>query len=142
MRAPPPPSDPAPPNQPMIHSAFRLPPIGGGEYPSEVKRLSGNRLSGTEGTDGQVNLAAKPPPPIKKPVAPALPKVKVLYDYNPQDLDELALREGDVVEVLKERESPFFFFFLAFQFLNKFDLLDWRFNFCLFQTRAVGGKDD
>lgn len=32
-----------------------------------------------------------------------LPKVKALYDYNPQDLDELELKEGDVIEVLKER---------------------------------------
>lgn len=40
----------------------------------------------------------------QKPAPPKLPKVKALYDYEPQDLDELRLKEGDIVEVLKERE--------------------------------------
>lgn len=42
--------------------------------------------------------------PPQKPAPPRLPKVKALYDYEPQDLDELGLKEGDIVEVLKERE--------------------------------------
>ena len=42
--------------------------------------------------------------PPQKPPPPSLPKVKALYDYEPQDLDELRLKEGDIVEVLKERE--------------------------------------
>lgn len=42
--------------------------------------------------------------PPQKPTPPKLPKVKALYDYEPQDLDELGLKEGDIVEVLKERE--------------------------------------
>ena len=40
----------------------------------------------------------------RKPQPPSLPKVRALYDYNPQDLDELELKEGEIVEVLKERE--------------------------------------
>lgn len=42
--------------------------------------------------------------PPQKPAPPRLPKVKALYDYEPQDLDELGLKEGDIVEVLKERK--------------------------------------
>jgi len=42
--------------------------------------------------------------PPQKPAPPTLPKVRALYDYEPQDLDELGLKEGDVIEVLKERE--------------------------------------
>lgn len=42
--------------------------------------------------------------PPQKPIPPSLPKVKALYDYEPQDLDELGLKEGDIIEVLKERE--------------------------------------
>lgn len=49
-------------------------------------------------------VANKKTPP-QKPAPPSLPKVKALYDYSPQDLDELALKEGDIIEVLKERES-------------------------------------
>jgi len=48
-------------------------------------------------------VANKKVPP-QKPAPPSLPKVKVLYDYEPQDLDELRLKEGDIVEVLKERK--------------------------------------
>lgn len=44
-------------------------------------------------------------PKKKKPTPPRLPKVKALYDYTPQDLDELQLREGDVIELLKEHEG-------------------------------------
>lgn len=48
--------------------------------------------------------------PPQKPAPPSLPKVKALYDYEPQDLDELGLREGDIVEVLKERELIYNFY--------------------------------
>lgn len=52
-------------------------------------------------------------PRVQKPVLPSLPKAKSLYDYNPQDLDELELKEGDVLEILKEREScPFDFYYI------------------------------
>lgn len=94
----------------MVHAAFRLPPIGGGEYPSDTNRLSGSKFqTGSSLPSNEANghanpiTATRPPAPIKKPATPALPKVKVLYDYNPQDLDELQLKEGDVVELLKER---------------------------------------
>jgi myosin I len=35
---------------------------------------------------------------------PTLPKCKALFDYQAQDLDELALTEGDVIDILKEGE--------------------------------------
>lgn len=41
----------------------------------------------------------------QKPPPPNLPKVRALYDYNPQDLDELALKEGDVIEVMKKYDG-------------------------------------
>lgn len=39
-----------------------------------------------------------------KPVLPSLPKAKSLYDYKPQDKDEIELKEGDILEILKERK--------------------------------------
>ncbi|XP_011498477.1 PREDICTED: unconventional myosin-Ie-like [Ceratosolen solmsi marchali] len=93
IKAPPPPSEPAPPNQPTIHSAFRLPPLG-----AATPVIHGNGL--------QSNLvAARPQPKPRKPQLPSLPKVKALYDYSPQDLDELGLKEGEIIEVLKEHEG-------------------------------------
>lgn len=53
--------------------------------------------------DNAAYAVANKKPPLK-PAPPKLPKVKALYDYEPQDLDELGLKEGDIVEVLKERE--------------------------------------
>ena len=50
------------------------------------------------------NKKVPPQKPRQKPALPSLPKVKALYDYEPKDLDELGLKEGDIVEVLKERE--------------------------------------
>jgi hypothetical protein len=35
---------------------------------------------------------------------PALPKCKAMYDYTAQDLDELSFKEGDVIEIVKERK--------------------------------------
>lgn len=55
-------------------------------------------------------LPATPRTPAPKPPTPSLPKVKALYDYSPQDLDELGFKEGTIIEVLRERE--FFGFFL------------------------------
>jgi SH3 domain len=39
---------------------------------------------------------------------PSLPKCKALFDYQAQDLDELNLVEGDVIEILKEGSSAHF----------------------------------
>ncbi|XP_074095400.1 unconventional myosin-Ie [Cotesia typhae] len=139
IRAPPPPSDPAPPNQPIIYPGYN---------PTNNQRLlinqdnnqissnnnersvngsnhsysnnntnnsnSNNRFSGghiNQYEDPNQRLAAtlhnanrnKLPP--RPPPVSHLPKVKALYDYQPQDLDELGLKEGDIVEVLMEHEG-------------------------------------
>jgi len=58
-----------------------------------------------------ISMSARPQPgggrPKPKPRTqkPALPKVKVLYDYEAQDLDELTIKEGELVELVKEDES-------------------------------------
>ena len=35
-----------------------------------------------------------------------LAKVKVLYDYEAQDLDELTIKEGDLIDLVKEGRVP------------------------------------
>lgn len=49
----------------------------------------------------------KPRP--QKPAVPQLPKAKALYDYIPQDHDEIRLKEGDIVEILKEHEGGWWY---------------------------------
>lgn len=55
---------------------------------------------------GDNNSRVVPPnkPHPQKPAVPKLPKARALYDYNPQDHDEIGLKEGDIVEILKERK--------------------------------------
>ena len=36
-------------------------------------------------------------------------RVKVLYDYEAQDLDELTIKEGELIDLLKEGRRPHFF---------------------------------
>ena len=51
---------------------------------------------------------SKNPPPAKKrpaapkPAAPALPKVKAMFDYDATDTDELSFKENNIIEVIKE----------------------------------------
>lgn len=116
LKFPPPPTEPPPPHEPP--AGFRLP-LHNGEHNGKV---SGHLNKGMQTQEWSVKQASdatdrarrkadnvayavanrKVPP--QKPPPPSLPKVKALYDYDPQDLDELSLREGDIVEVLKERE--------------------------------------
>ncbi|KYM77915.1 Myosin-Ie [Atta colombica] len=118
LKFPPPPTEPPPPNEPM---GFRLPPLNG-EYNNKVSgHLNKEMQTSQEWNVKQMNtlerekkednaayaVANKKVPPQKprqKPALPSLPKVKALYDYESKDLDELGLKEGDIVEVLKERE--------------------------------------
>ncbi|KAJ8679077.1 hypothetical protein QAD02_014864 [Eretmocerus hayati] len=116
IKAPPPPSEPAPPNQPTIHSiqgqGFRLPPIGAAATNGSSAMVNnGTSQNGTQnGIQKVVNGAASDPggptaKPRSKPQLPSLPKVRALYDYTPQDLDELELKEGEIIELLKEHEG-------------------------------------
>merc|ERR1719305_771625 len=58
-----------------------------------------------------INTSARPEPgggrpkPRPRTQKPAHPKVKVLYDYEAQDLDELTIKEGDLIDLVKEDES-------------------------------------
>ncbi|XP_034936680.1 unconventional myosin-Ie-like [Chelonus insularis] len=120
IRPPPPPSDPAPPNQPVVHAGFTA--INNQRLTAQDNKIN-DRLS-----DGQrINQINDPnqrlaetlrmhsdnknkqklpprPPPVSQ-----YPRVKALYDYEPQDLDELGLKEGAVIEVIKEHEGGWWF---------------------------------
>ena len=71
-------------------------------------------MNGRSQVNGFNHNSGPTPRPRNKPQLPSLPKVKALYDYSPQDLDELGLKEGDIIEVLKERK------FQTFERINNF----------------------
>lgn len=65
----------------------------------------------TQNSNRNSNVASKrvsrprePPPKPQRPPVPNLPRVICLYNYDPQDLDELSFREGDIIDILKERK--------------------------------------
>lgn len=143
--APPPPSEPAPPNQPRIPmGGFRLPMMNQGSMrgppgPSSLKTNGtlnhaqmrngrGNDSLGSNGTQHHMPEVLKSvpdagaagvkrssinsnkpapgagrPKPKPKPVI-TLPKCRALYDYDAKDIDELALKEGDIVDIVLERK--------------------------------------
>ncbi|XP_053974659.1 unconventional myosin-If-like isoform X1 [Hylaeus volcanicus] len=118
LRFPPPPTESPPPNTPAISSRFKLPSINRNEQTNnnsvgcnkEIQTVQEyNTKSVLEKTNRQlasnVVLHNKKPPPPQKPFIPKLPKAKVLYDYTPQDLDELELKTDDILEILKEHEG-------------------------------------
>lgn len=45
----------------------------------------------------------RPRPPLKP--RPNLQKVKALYEYTAQDLDELTIAPGDIIELIRERKK-------------------------------------
>ncbi|XP_012265926.2 unconventional myosin-Ie-like [Athalia rosae] len=117
IRAPPPPSSPAPPNQPTVHNIFRLPnAIRNGNGNIASNRAPTRNHQPAETTDSPSSnhsrtgntrrpLPATPNTPAPKPPTPSFPKVKALYDYVPQDLDELGFQEGTIIELLKEHKE-------------------------------------
>ncbi|KAL6430461.1 hypothetical protein ACFW04_007819 [Cataglyphis niger] len=115
LKFPPPPTEPPPPHEP---TRFKLPPLNGecnasGHHNKGMQTSQEWNIKQTNDALDRVrrkedNIAyavANRKMPPQKPAPPSLPKVKALYDYEPQDLDELGLREGDIVEVLKEHEG-------------------------------------
>lgn len=131
IRAPPPPSEPAPPNQPVLRStrphAANAPgagllaaAVGGSTVRPNVGRGVTREPSNASymqppqaGVAGVKRASAQPKPvpgggkPRPPPVKPVnlYPKVEALYTYAAQDLDELSFKEGDIIEVLKEHEG-------------------------------------
>ncbi|XP_012277258.1 unconventional myosin-Ie [Orussus abietinus] len=120
LRAPPPPSEPAPTAQPTEHTGFRLPPVAGDSYTKNddksqqtnaQNKARGGQPVQNNGSSNKNSIESNRPLPMarkpqgQKPPKPSLPKVKALYDYSPQDLDELEFKEGDLIEVLKEHEG-------------------------------------
>ncbi|XP_046826927.1 unconventional myosin-Ie-like isoform X3 [Vespa crabro] len=112
LKFPPPPTEPPPMQDNTITSSqFKLIPLNRKEHNnnnndqnflnSRIKRMEGVAAKEKSVPRTLVNPNQTPP---QKPPPPNLPKVKAIYDYSPQDLDELALKEGDIIEVLKERK--------------------------------------
>lgn len=151
LRPPPPPSEPAPVNQPtMPAGGFRLPQINPGtlgrvnksqlptnstkqdlhsanvssgtwrgntkaSYSAEENNNSISKMAeilktpnaGVAGTKRSSLANAKPlpgagrPKPKPKPVI-QYPKCRSLYDYEARDIDELTLKENDIIEIIQE----------------------------------------
>lgn len=113
LKFPPPPTEPPPMQDNTITSSqFKLIPLNRKEHNnnnndqnflnSRIKQMEGVAAKEKSVPRTLVNPNQTPP---QKPPPPNLPKVKAIYDYSPQDLDELALKEGDIIEVLKEHEG-------------------------------------
>ncbi|XP_011149340.1 unconventional myosin-Ie [Harpegnathos saltator] len=117
LKFPPPPTEPPPPAHEPV--GFRLPSLSNerdkvsghfnkGMQTSQewnVRKINDATTCARRTEDNAAYAIANKKIPPKKPIPPSLPKVKALYDYEPQDLDELGLKEGDIVEVLKEHEG-------------------------------------
>lgn len=110
MKFPPPPSEPPPPHTP----GFKYP-IDNNELTNNNKSIKYNKniqtvkeqnirheVSNNENDASRIISNNKICP--SKPALPSLPKAKSLYDYKPQDKDEIELKEGDILEILKERK--------------------------------------
>merc|ERR1712106_599932 len=53
-------------------------------------------------TDRPVPGGGRPRPKPRERTVVSLPRVKALYDYEAQDLDEISMTEGEVLELVKE----------------------------------------
>ncbi|XP_076639673.1 unconventional myosin-Ie isoform X1 [Colletes latitarsis] len=116
LKFPPPPTEPPPPNTPTIPSGFRLPSINRDEHRNNqsiscnkkiqtVRECNTKSVSDNAKTECASRVVSNNKKPPQRPVLPNIPKGKALYDYNPQDLDELELKIGDIIEILKEHEG-------------------------------------
>jgi len=56
-------------------------------------------------TERPVPGGGRPRPKPRERTVVSLPRVKAVYDYEAQDLDEISLKEGEVLELVKEDES-------------------------------------
>ncbi|XP_031834732.1 unconventional myosin-Ie [Nomia melanderi] len=108
LRFPPPPSEPPPPGTPTMAPAYKLlsttdKSTGCNKEMQTVKEWNTKSVLEKPQRAHAPRTASNTKP--QKPPVPSLPKGKAMYDYNPQDLDELALKEGDIIEILKEHEG-------------------------------------
>ncbi|XP_017753375.1 PREDICTED: unconventional myosin-Ie-like [Eufriesea mexicana] len=123
LKFPPPPTEPPPPHIPSVRPGFNFSTINGNDcindkivkYNKEMQTVKEWNIekvvNKAEDHTHQARLIPnnktlpnnKPRP--QKPALPILPKAKALYDYSPQDHDEIALKEGDIIEILKEHEG-------------------------------------
>ena len=106
LKFPPPPSEPPPPQTPTIPSGFQLPSVNNDHKNNksttcnkEMQTVKESNTKQTVNNNNEASASRVPKPRLQ------LPKVKALYNYSPQDLDELELKEGDVIELLKEHEG-------------------------------------
>nr|XP_034176365.1 unconventional myosin-Ie-like isoform X3 [Osmia lignaria] len=106
LKFPPPPSEPPPPQTPTIPSGFQLPSVNNDHKNNksttcnkEMQTVKESNTKQTVNNNNEASVSRVPKPRLQ------LPKVKALYNYSPQDLDELELKEGDVIELLKEHEG-------------------------------------
>ncbi|KZC09955.1 Unconventional myosin-Ie, partial [Dufourea novaeangliae] len=111
LKFPPPPSEPPPPNTPTMTSGYNLLAISTNNKSTgcnkEMQTVKEWNTKSVLEKPQRTNAPRATPKPkhSEKPVVPSLPKAKALYDYNAQDLDELELKEGDILEILKEHEG-------------------------------------
>ncbi|XP_034176365.2 unconventional myosin-Ie isoform X3 [Osmia lignaria lignaria] len=106
LKFPPPPSEPPPPQTSTIPSGFQLPSVNNDHKNNksttcnkEMQTVKESNTKQTVNNNNEASVSRVPKPRLQ------LPKVKALYNYSPQDLDELELKEGDVIELLKEHEG-------------------------------------
>ncbi|EEB13134.1 myosin Ie, putative [Pediculus humanus corporis] len=113
--APPPPSDPVPPNQPVISSfkfnyqrfnegkSKEIIPNGLLAHVTNTNTVTNDNILKSK-MEKPIPGGGKPRPPLKpKPVM--LSRCKAVYDYVAQDLDELSLTYGDIITIVKEHEG-------------------------------------
>ncbi|CAL7941782.1 unnamed protein product [Xylocopa violacea] len=115
LKFPPPPMEPPPPCTPTALVGLKSPSVDGNGGVNNISAKHNKRMqtieelnndkviNRTDDNMSRVNPNNKPR--VQKPALPRLPKARSLYDYDPQDLDELALKEGDILEIIKEHKG-------------------------------------
>jgi len=78
---------------------------GGGGFSSPMPLSSGMSAASLNTPDEDV-APKKFSPPVQQTSSNALFYVKVMYDYDPQGEEELALTEGEVIPVISDAEDP------------------------------------
>ena len=64
-------------------------------------------------TERPVPGGGRPRPKPRVRTVTSLPRVRAMYDYEAQDLDEISLKEGEVLELVKEGKLLLIFLVLS-----------------------------